>query len=104
MKFIYERTYGKVNSSITDAQIGARKLKSVRNYWFILNSIISDVMSSIKKEPIDLNIMDFKQMFDSEQIEDVLNAYYEAGINDDMLALVYEANKTVTFAVKHLMD
>ena len=39
-------------------------------------------------------------MFYSEQLETVLNAYYEAGIIDDMLALVYEANKTVTFAVK----
>ena len=100
MKLIYERTYEKVNISMTDAQIGARKHKSVRNHLFILNSIISDVMSSNKKNPIDLTIMDFKQMFDSEQLETVLNAYYEAGIIDDMLALVYEANKTVTFAVK----
>ena len=39
-----------------------QKKKSVRNHLFILNSIISDVLSSIKKNPIDLNIMDFRQM------------------------------------------
>ena len=65
MKLIYERTYPKVELSMTDSQIGARKHKSVRNHLFVLNTILSDVMSSVKKEPIDLSIMDFKQMFDN---------------------------------------
>ena len=64
MKLIYGRTYDKVSSNMTDSQIGARKNKSVRNHLFVLNTIISDVTSSKKKKPIDLNIMDFKQMFD----------------------------------------
>ena len=29
-----------------------------------------------------------------------LNALYDANIQDDMLALIYEANKTTLFAVK----
>ena len=77
-----------------------RKNKSVRNHLFILNSIISDVKSSKTKKPIDLSIMDFRQMFDAEQLQTVLNAYYEAGVVDDMFALVNEANETVQFAVK----
>ena len=85
---------------MTDAQIGARKHKSVRNHLFVLNSIICDVMSSKKKESIDLNVMDFKQMFDAEEIPGVLNALYEAGIKDDMLSLLNEANKSVNFVVK----
>ena len=44
--------------------------------------------------------MDFRQMFDAEQLQTVLNAYYEAGGIDDMFALVHEANKSVQFAVK----
>ena len=39
-------------------------------------------------------------MFDAEQLQTVLNAYYEAGVIDDMFALVNEANKSVNFAVK----
>ena len=100
MKLIYNRTYEKVNASMTDSQIGARKKKSVRNHLFILNSIISDVMGSVKKEPIDINVMDFKQMFDAEQLSVCLNALYEANVTDDMLALIYEANRTTIFAVK----
>ena len=100
MKLVHERTYEIVSDTMTDSQIGAKRNKSVRNHLFVLNSIISDVMSSKKKEPIDLNIMDFKQMFDAEELPTVLNALYEAGVDDDMLALTYEANKNVTFAVK----
>ena len=44
-------------------------------------------MSSKKKESIDLNIMDFKQMFDAEELTTILNSFYEAGVKDDMLAL-----------------
>ena len=85
---------------MTDCQIGARKNKGVRNHIFILNSIISDVTSSKKKLPIDLNVMDFRQMFDSEKLSTCLNAMYDAEIKDDMLAPIYEANKTTYFAVK----
>ena len=43
--------------------------------------------------------MDFKQMFDAEELTVCLNALYEANIKDDMLALIYEANKNTIFAV-----
>ena len=49
MKLIHDRTYEVVSSSMTDAQIGARKKKSVRNHQFILNSIISVVLSKKKR-------------------------------------------------------
>ena len=62
MKLVYERTYAKIDNSMTDSQIGARKNKSVRNHLFVINSIFSDVMSSVGKNPVDLNIMDFKQI------------------------------------------
>ena len=57
-------------------------------------------MSSNKKDPIDLNIMDFKQMFDAEDIQTVMNSFYEAGVQDDLFSVIYEANKSVRFAVK----
>ena len=49
----------------------------------MLNSIISDVLSSNKKAPIDLTIMDFSQMFDSEDVSICLNALYEAEVKDE---------------------
>ena len=90
MKLILDRTYEIVSSSMTDAHIGARKKMSVRNHIFILNSILSDVLSSKKKNSIDLNILDFKQMFDCEELKSVLNSFYDAGVIDDMFCLINE--------------
>ena len=85
---------------MTNSQIGAGKKQSVRNHLFVINSILSDVISSVKKNPIDLSIMDFKQMFDSEELSTCLNALYDANIQDDLLSSIYQANKTTFFAVK----
>ena len=78
MKLVHERTYDIVSSNMTDSQIGTRKGKSVRNHLFVLNSFLSDILSSKKQEPVNLNIMDFKQMFDAEELPTVLNAFYES--------------------------
>ena len=68
---------------MTDSQNGAKKKKTVRNHIFILNSIMSDVLSSKKKVPVELNIMDFKQMFDAEDGPICLNALYDASVTND---------------------
>ena len=44
--------------------------------------------------------MDFSQMFDAEDISICLNALYEAGVQDNTLALIYEANKTNVICLK----
>ena len=80
--------------------MGARKDKSVRNHIFVVNSIVSYVLFSVRKSPIDLTVMDFKQMFDSEEVQICLNALYEAGIEDDTFALIYKANHVNHVAVK----
>ena len=85
---------------MSDSQIGAQNKKSVRNHMFVLNSIMSDVLSSKKKSPIDLNIMDYKQMFDSEESPICLNALYDAGVKDDLFALICETNTSATFVIK----
>ena len=101
MNLIYSKIYEKDDASMTDSQIGARKKKSVRNHPFVLNSIMSDVMSSVKKKPRNLNVMDFKQMFDAEELALCLNVFFDANVTYDKLALIYEANKTSIFTVKN---
>ena len=41
-----------------------------------------------QKESIDINIMDFKQMFDTEKLPEVLNAFYDSGVKNDILGLL----------------
>ena len=64
MKMIYADKYGIIDKSMSDSNIGARKKKNIRNHIFVVNSILHDVLSSSAKDPIDIMVMDFKQMFD----------------------------------------
>ena len=32
--------------------------------------------------------MDYRQMFDAEEVPTTLNAFYEAGVKDDIFALI----------------
>ena len=60
-------------------------------------------MSSVKKEAIALNVMDYKQMFDAEELEICLNAMYSANIQDDMLNLILKQTKSQCLQSKHQM-
>ena len=55
---------------------------------------------TLKKVAVDINVLDCKQMFDAEEASNVLNALYEAGIKDDMLAMLNVANENVKLAVR----
>ena len=100
MKMIYKDYYPVIDGSMSDSNIGARKNKNIRNHIFIVNSIIHDVLSKKGKKPIDIMILDYKQMFDSECLYECMNDVYEAGLKDDTFALLYEANRINEVAVQ----
>ena len=91
-----------MDKSMSDSQVGARKMKNIRNHIWIINGIISDVLSSKSKNPIDIQIFDYKQCFDSLWLQECMNDLYTAGLDDDKFALLYNVNKTVNIAVKTL--
>ena len=99
MTLIYKEKYDVIELSMSDSNIGARKQKNIRNHIFIVNCIIQDVLSKKSKEPIDIMVLDYKQMFDSECLFECMNDLFEAGVDDDMFALVYEANRENFVAV-----
>ena len=45
-------------------------------------------------------IMDYQTCFDSMWVEEVMNDLFEAGVQDDKLALLNEINKTNNIAIK----
>ena len=100
MQMIYLDYYTLLDESMSDSQVGARKGKNIRNHIWIVNGIISDVLSSKKKKPIDIQIFDYKQCFDSLWLQECLNDLYSAGLNDDKFALLYNVNSRVNIAVK----
>ena len=100
MKMIYKEKYSIIDQSISDSNIGARKNKNIRNRIFVVNSIFHDVLKKKSKQPIDIMVLDYKQMFDSECLFECMNDVYEAGVNDDVFALLAEANKRSRVAVQ----
>ena len=93
MKMIYRDKYEIIDGSMSDSNIGARKKKNIRNHIFVVNSIIHDVLSKKSKSPIDIMVLDYTQMFDSECLFQCLNDLYEAGVDDDIFPLLYKANR-----------
>ena len=47
MRLIYMDCYNVINESMSDSQVGARREKNVRNHLWIVNGIISDVLSTL---------------------------------------------------------
>ena len=100
MRLIYRDKYSKIEKNMSDSQVGARRQKSVRNHIWILNGIIQDVLNSKTKKPIDVQLYDYKQCFDSLWLNECLNDLYDSGVQDDQLALLYDINSHVRVAVK----
>ena len=100
MKLIYLDEYEVIDSSMSDSQIGARKGKNIRNHIWMVNGVICDVLSKGKKKPIDIQIFDYRQCFDSLWLEECLNDFYDGGLKNDKLALLYSVNRNVKVAVK----
>ena len=83
-----------------DSQIGSRKNMNIINHIWVVNSIICDVNSKKNNNPIDIQIYDYKQCFDSLWLDECLNDMYTGGFKDDKLSLLYSANKLVKIAIR----
>ena len=100
MRLIYQDYYSLLDKSMSDSQVGSRKNKNIRNHIWIIHGIITDVKSKKRKKPVDIQIFDYKQCFDGLWLQECLNDFYEGGMCDDKLALLYNFNKNVNIAVK----
>ena len=100
MSLIYQDIYSTINASMSDLQIGSRKGKNIRHHIWVLNSIISDILTSKSKHPVDFQIYDYKQCFDALWLEECLNDMYSGGLRDNKLNIVHSVNSSVDIVVK----
>ena len=99
MKMVWSDIYDTLDENMSDSNVGGRKKKSIRNHVFIINGIINNVVNG-NAEPIDVEIVDYRQCFDSMWLSESLNDLYESGIQDDNLALINAANPKNYVAVQ----
>ena len=100
LKLIYNDKSQEIDSNLSDSQVGARKGKNIRNHIWVLNSITNDVLRNKKREPIDIQILDYQQCFDSLWLSECLNDMFRAGFDCDKLPLLEELNKKANIKVK----
>ena len=91
MKLVYTYKYDKVDESMSDSNVGARKKKNIQNHIFVINAVINEALKT--KKNIDIQVLDYRQCFDGMWLNECINDLFEACIDDDSLALIYEANK-----------
>ena len=99
MKMVWSFVYEILDQNMSDSNVGGRRKKSIRNHLFIINGIINDVLHG-KREPVDIEIIDYRQCFDSMWLSESINDIFESGIQDDNLALIHAANAENLVAVK----
>ena len=71
----------------------------MKNHIFTVRSIIQDIKNT-KNSSVDLQFLDMKQCFDSLDLKEVLIELYESGVKNELINVIYEANKRSNVAVK----
>ena len=78
---IYIDKYSLIESNMSDSQVGGRTGRNVRNHIWMVNGIICDVLSTIKKTAVDIQIFDYKQCFNfvykSTNISSIFKAAFQ---------------------------
>ena len=59
-KFIYNYSFETIDEHLSDANIGSRKNKNVRNHSFIVNGVILETLRS-KNKSTDIEILDLSR-------------------------------------------
>ena len=98
-RLIYNDIYSVVNSNLSDANVGARKGRNVRDNLFVLYAVIN----SIKKggeDPCDLGVYDVIKCFDSLWNQECINDLWDAGCQDDKLHILAKGNEYAYVAIK----
>ena len=97
LKIIYTDEYENLDKNMSDSNVGGRKRKNIRNHLFVVNGIINECIRTGRN--IDLEILDYKQCFDSMWLDETINDLYETGLKNDNLNLIYKLNENNKVAV-----
>ena len=100
MRLIYNQKQIVIESHMSYSNVGGRKNKSDINHIWLINRIIHDQLTSVKKKPVVIQQYDFKQMFDGMDSSEACGDLFNYGVKDEHLKLIHEANREVVINVK----
>ena len=73
---IYNDEYERIDKNLTDANVGARKNRNIRDNIFVLNAIMNSIKENEKA--LDFQVYDIEKCFDSLWLQKVINCLYDA--------------------------
>ena len=92
MRLVYKRNYTIIDSNMTDSNMGTRSNRRSSNNILLIQSIIHETLNSNDAESLSLQIMDYRQMFDTTNLKKSIGDLYDIGFTNEHLYLLYEAN------------
>ena len=99
MKILLKDKYQMIDDYMSDSNVGGRKGRRIQDQLFVINGIVFDHARAKNKKSITIGIYDYRLCFDSMWQAEVINDLFDAGVQDDKLALLYEINKINKVAV-----
>ena len=82
MILLFNLKYSMFYSNMSDSNVGWRRKKSGINHIWIMNNVIHDQLSSVKKVLIIIQKFDYKQMFDGMDSEKACGDIFNYGAVD----------------------
>ena len=98
-KLMYNDLYETIDQNLTDGNVGAQKERNIRDNIFVLGALMNSLVNG-KEEPIQLQVMDIEKCFDKLWLEATTNALYDAGVQNELLNVLYVENNVAKVAVK----
>ena len=98
-RLIYNDIYPIIDSNLSDANVGSRKGRNVRDNLFVLCAIMNSVKSG-NEEPCDLGVYDVIKCFDALWNQECINDLWDAGCQNDKLHLLSLGNQRARVAIK----
>ena len=96
-RLIYNDEISKIDSNLTDSNVGARKHRNIRDNIFVMNAILN---AKDIEEALDIQIYDIEKCFDALWLHEVINCLYDSGLRNNKLPLLFLENKNAQVAVK----
>ena len=98
-RLIYNDEYSTIDSNLTDANVGARQKRNIRDNIFVLGAVMNEAIQGTK-EPVDVTVYDVEKCFDALWVQECINNMYDAGLQNNKLNILYFMNQHAEVAIK----
>ena len=98
-RLLYNDEYSNIDSNLTDANVGARQKRNIRDNIFVLNAVMNETIQRTK-EPVDITVYVVEKCFDALWVQECINDVYKAGLQNNKLNILYLMNQHAEVVIK----